>query len=102
MTVRRTQMQIADVALTASCRWRNPDTNADEFRTVLNVSGNVAAKVTGENFGDGVRVHAFQRGVNTIDLDVKRIACGNDAVFDFDDTIDLRDGFGDFRRKLMQ
>ena len=64
--------------------------------------GHVAGQKIVERFGDRLRIHAFERDLDPVHLDVERIACWNDPVFYFDHAANLRNRVSHFRRQRAQ
>ena len=102
MAVRSAQEEIVDVAHGFAGIARNPNADADQFRSLLNVRGHVAGQKIIKRLGDRLRVHAFKRYLDPVHLNVEGVTCRNDAVFHFDYAANLRNGVGHLRRQRTQ
>ena len=102
MAVGRAQKKIVDVAHGVARVSRNPNTDADQLRPLLNVGGHVAGQEIIKRFGDRLRVHAFEAGLYAIDLNVERVACRHDSVLNLDYAANFRNRVGHSQRKRAQ
>ena len=102
MAIGRAQKEIVDVADSFPHVARDPHAHADQLRALLNVGGDVARQKIIERFGNHLWVHAFERDLYPIDLDVERVACRHDAVFHLDDTANFRNRISHLRSERAQ
>src|SRR5260370_28689917 len=102
VAIGRAQKEIVYVAHGFARVARDPNAHADQLRPLLNARGDVAGQKIIERFGDRLRVHTFERDLYPIDLDVERVTCRHDAVFDFDDAANFRNPIGHFRGERAQ
>ena len=96
------QKEIVDVAHGSARVARDPNAHADQLRPLLDVRGYVASQKIIERFSDRLRIHAFERDLDSVHLNVERIPCRNDAIFHFDDAANFRNRIGHSRSERAQ